>query len=63
MDLEVLRSQDLPFWGPPPDLGTPLQIWGPPPDMGRDPIWGGTPCGVWVHMETSLKAHMTPMDP
>ena len=62
MDLEVLRSQDLPFWGPPSRSGDPLQIWGPPPDMGRDPIWGGSHV-VWVHMETSLKAHMTPMDP
>ena len=62
MDLEVLRSQDLPFWGPSPDLGT--------PSRSGDPlqIWVGTPYGVgphvvWVHMETSLKAHMTPMDP
>ena len=39
MDLEVLRSQDLPFWGP-------LQIWDPSdPGYGPhlDPL--GTPSG------------------
>ena len=33
MDLEVLRSQDLPF-------GDPLQIWGPPPDLGTPSRYG-----------------------
>ena len=49
MDLEVLRSQDLPFWGPPPDLGTPsrsgdpLQIWVGTP-YGVGPMWYGS---IW----------------
>ena len=58
MDLEVLRSQDLPFWGPPPDLGTPSRS-GDPPQIGplrtSGPYMTPYGHGVASHLETPFR--------